>query len=378
LNSKEFTGFILLPEKLVFSFSRTHLAIEFYGSDRIVNPNLVGETQIDIHIHDYSQTLLDNNDFFDKIIGMKFDGTAGIRIPISSVIEDLVFPTDKGADKLQDLNWNYAAQNSIIGFNTSGFFVPEGEFARLVNCVFFDADDYGLITRRVKMIDFLPLIYDDKSDQLYDSFKINLSYYDKHWLNDLFYKYPLPEDFKYQKLQQVNRFIEYIGSTLISEPQITSYLNQTENKFILCNAFFAKSIYHQLKCEWQSEDKIAIIPDFFIEKPNGYCDIVEFKLPTIKSTAIVGNSNRERFSSELSSYVAQTRVYKSYFNDPNNRKWFKEKYGLIVNNPRRYLVIGRRSDFDTDTWVDVKSEYPDLEIVTYDDLVDGVITQYYI
>jgi hypothetical protein len=127
------------------------------------------------------------------------------------------------------------------------------------------------------------------------------------------------------------------------------------------------------KCEWQSEEKDEIIPDFFVVRANGYADIVEFKLPKVKRNTVVGRNNREQFSAEINSYIAQTRVYRSYFEDPNNRRWFEKKYGFKVYKPKRYLVVGRRNDFECDEWIEIKSDYTDVEIVTYDDLVDTVV-----
>ncbi|GAB4032683.1 hypothetical protein GCM10028774_13920 [Spirosoma jeollabukense] len=113
-------------------------------------------------------------------------------------------------------------------------------------------------------------------------------------------------------------------------------------------------------------------------QPNGYANIVEFKLPYLKSNLVTGRSNRETFSAEINSYISQTRVYKSYFDDPNNRKWFEAKYGFKVFNPRRILVIGRRWDFRNDDWREIVADYKDIEIMTYEDLVDGVVAQFYI
>ena len=95
------------------------------------------------------------------------------------------------------------------------------------------------------------------------------------------------------------------------------------------------------------------------------------------SDLMVGRNNRETLSAEMSSYISQTRVYSTYFDDLNNRRWFEEKYGFKVNKPRRYLVIGRRSDFDSDEWREIKADYNNLEIMSYDDLVDGVVAQFY-
>lgn len=56
---------------------------------------------------------------------------------------------------------------------------------------------------------------------------------------------------------------------------------------------------------------------------------------------------------------------------------FEKKYGFKVYKPKRYLVVGRRNDFECDEWIEIKSDYTDVEIVTYDDLVDTVVSQFY-
>lgn len=376
-NIKHITGFLLNPEMIVIYIGKTHIAMEYYGSETI--EQLKPPRKLEVRLFDYSKDLNSDLLFFQKVIGIDYDSTMQkeLRIPLCELNEELIIPTNRGGAKLIELGWNFSAQNSILGFNTMGFFVPEGQFARLINCIFFDEKDNNLITRRVKWMDFIPVSYDEQSDSEYDRFKIDFSYYDENWKNDLFYRYPLPEDFKDIKLNIINKFIELYGDDNNSEPQITSFLEKDENRFILNMAFFAKKIYGQLKCEWQSEDKEAIKPDFFIEKPNGYADIVEFKLPKIKGDTIVGRTNRERFSSEITSFIAQTRVYKIYFEDPNNRSWVQKKYGFKVYNPKRYIVAGRRWDFSSDVWLEIKSDYQDVELITYDDLIDGVISQFY-
>jgi hypothetical protein len=142
-------------------------------------------------------------------------------------------------------------------------------------------------------------------------------------------------------------------------------------------AFLAKNIYPQCECEWQSESRNNIKPDFFVIKPNGFADIVEFKLPYLKTDNVVGRVNRETFSAEINSYISQTRVYRTYFEDPNNRKWVEEKYNLKINYPKRVLVVGRRWDFPSDEWKSILNDYKDIELMTYDDLVDGVVAQFY-
>jgi hypothetical protein len=92
---------------------------------------------------------------------------------------------------------------------------------------------------------------------------------------------------------------------------------------------------------------------------------------------VVGTANRERFSAEVNSYIAQTRVYKEYFNEKANRDYVVQQHGIKVYAPKRILVLGRRWEFEGDVWQAVASEHPDLTLLTYDDLMDSVSAQLY-
>lgn len=279
-----------------------------------------------IVVRDFTKEDLTSKQVIEKIIGFTFDGTSGITFPLySDIYEDLMVPTNAGLDKLIDLKWNFAAQNSMVSFNSQGFDIVEGQFVRLINGMFFDAKDDDLKTRIIKWIDFIPCHYNEPEEGELDEIGFSLEVYDRLWQADLFYQYPEPADFKYDKLPKINRFIELFGNSENSEPTITSFLAQQENHFILNMGFMGTGVHSQVKCEWQSEEKDEIIPDFFVVRANGYADIVEFKLPKVKRNTVVGRNNREQFSAEINSYIAQTRVYRSYFEDPNNRRWFEKK-----------------------------------------------------
>ena len=319
----------------------------------------------------------DDERFFERIIGFRFDANHSFGLHLPPFSEDLIFPTNRGADLLESLHWNFAAQEAIFGFNMACPTIPPRQFTRIVNGLFFDGTDNGLLTRRIKWIDFIPLQYDDSHSD-HDSVRINLQIYRSLVQRDAEYHYPLPEGFKLEKLQIINRFVELIGNSLSSETDITRFLSEEKHKFILTMRFGASEIFSELICNWQSESRNNIKPDFFIVQPNGYADIVEFKLPELKGRSIVGRENRKSFSSEINSYISQTRVYQEYFDDPNNRKWIEKKYKFKVYKPRRTLIIGRRSDFLSEGWREVKSDYRDLDILSFDDLIDGVIAQFYL
>lgn len=364
-------GFLLNHKKVIVYVGRTHIAVEYLGSE--VAQEIKSEGCLELEYHDYSTK---ECNLFEQIIGFQYDSTLDFTMPLPHFSEDLLLPTNRGWDKLSELGWNFAAQNSIMAFNTPAPEPMPGQFTRIVNGLFFDANDYGLKSRHIKWLDFFPIHFNG-SDENVDSISFNLEKMKNIVECDAHYTYPLPDDYKYIQLPKINRFIEIWGNSKNSETDITSHLAMKENEFILTMRFGAKEIHSELTCEWQSEDRKDILPDFFVVQPNGYADIVEFKLPNIKNNFVVGGNNRETFSAWLNSYISQTRVYSTYFDDPNNRKWFENKYGFKVHNPRRWLVVGRRNDFDSDIWREILADYRDLEIITYDDLIDGVVVQFY-
>lgn len=376
ISPKDVNCLILNPESIIFYFGEKYIAIEYCGNQFL--SKISNEHSIVVKVRDYTKEHLTNKQFLDKIIGFEYDGTSSVHFSVTSgMYEDLVVPTNKGIEKLLDLKWNFEAQSSIMGINTNGLDIADNQFVRLINCRFFDEHNGDLKTRIIKWIDFIPCVYEEPKEGDFDIINVDIKIFDRLWKSDLKYKYPRPNDFKYAKLPQINKFIEIFSDSKHSEPEITGFLAEEENKFILRMAFMGTDIYNEVICKWQSEKKDDLRPDFFVKRANGYADIVEFKLQNVRSKTIVGRANREHFSSEINTYIAQTRKYCVYFDDPNNRNWFEREYGYKVYKPRRYLVIGRRNDFASDEWVEIKSDYSDLELITYDDLVDTVMSQFY-
>jgi len=364
-------GFLVNTDKVVMYIGRTHIAIEYLGSE--IASELRDKGELELKVYDYSTK---DCNLLEQIVGFEYDSTLNFKMHLPLISEDFLLPTNRGWDKLTELGWNFIAQDSLMVFNTPAPEPAPKQFARMINAKFFDADDFGLKSRHIKWIDFFPVHFDG-SDAETDSISFSLKKISALVEHDAHYSYPMPDDYKYIQLPKLNRFIELWGNSKSTEVEITSHLAQKENEFILTMKFGATEVFAELTCEWQSEKRNKIRPDFFVVQPNGYADIVEFKLPTIAKSFIVGGHNRETFAAWLNSYIAQTRVYSDYFDDPNNRAWFESKYGFKVHKPRRWLVVGRRSDFDSSVWREIMTDYRDLEILTFDDLIDGVVVQFY-
>jgi len=365
-----FPGLLLDHRKIIVYLGRTHIGVEYTGPEHI--NKLPKDYGVEVQYFDYS---ISECNLLEKIIGFQFDSNVKTEFPLVPFSEDLFMATDKGWDKLHELGWNFSAQNLILGIN-SPCPMPMPVFSRIINGIFFDADEVGLKTRRIKWLDLFPVVFDGSDEEL-DSFRMEISYITQSVKSDAHYSFYIPEDFKLRQLPKINKFIEIWGDSANDERAITKFLSKKENEFILTMKFGAERIISEKKLEWQSEDNDPIIPDFFVVHPNGYADILEFKLPFIKSNTVVGTTNRESFSAWLNSYISQTRVYVKYFDDPNNRIWFEKKFGFKVHKPKRILVVGRRGDFNPDVWREIIADYSNIEILTYDDLIDGVVVQFY-
>ena len=221
---KNFTNFLLFPREVIIYMGRNHIGIEYIGAERA--QILCERGRINIRLYDYS---LSKNSLIEEIIGFAFDAET-VKIPISGNTENLIFATDAGWEKLFDLNWNFAAQDGVLGFNSGGLELVEKEFCRIINGLFFNATNDRLKTRHIQWLDLIPIIYDDSNDE-YDSFKYTIEPYKKLVINDFHYIYPVPHEFKYEKLLPLNRFIQLFASSDVSETDITSFLIKEENKF---------------------------------------------------------------------------------------------------------------------------------------------------
>ena len=362
-------GLIINPDVVTIYMGKEHIAVEFSGSE-ILRKDFKERYGFEVRFFDCS---LNDGTLLENILGFDKSYSNRLSPPILGNVFDLVWATDNGYYKLRELRWNYLAQDMMLIMGSSIPTIVSGNACSLINSFFFDANETGLKTRHIKWMNFIPIIYDD-ADSRHDTFKINEGLIRKIAIENAYTVYPLPEEYKNIHLPKINRFIELWGNEDTTEPQITKFLE--ENSFILKMAFGATNIYAEKDCIWQSEKRKAIRPDFFIESPNRV-DIVEFKLPTIKNNSVVGRENRESFCSQLNSYVAQTRTYANYFNDPNNRIWVQEKYGIDVYKPRRILIIGRRTDFNRKEWKEIVADYDNFDVITFDDLVDKVVAQFY-
>lgn len=362
---KTFPTFLLNPEKIHIYIGKSHIGIEYFGGYKGPIPK---ESRIEIAIFDFTVS----KNFIEEIVGVSFDN-GPMNIPLDGINDDIYIATMDATSILAKNNWNFLAQEMIFMVNVSGLTLGTN-FIRIRNSFFYEKRGDGLKVRNVKWMDLFPIKRVDVNEDM-EEITIDFPNLSTLALSDAHYSLPEKINFQYNKLTILNRFIELYNSKGIIETDITRFLAIPEHQFILTMSFFGNDVHSEKECSWVvDKNRPAIKPDFFVSGTNGYADIVEFKLPYLKThSAIVGKDNRETFSAEIQSYISQTRTYREYFEDSLNRKYVEETHGIKVYYPKRYLVIGRRWMFSDEVWRSIENDYRDLNIRTYDDIIDTVM-----
>lgn len=299
-------GMIVAPEKVTFYLGKTHAAIEYVGP--LAVPRVLHrEDATMVNFINYRE----DEDFVQSIVGMKFSGTGAALDPAPGVpVTNPFVPTSADAARMMLKNgWDMTAEDVKYAMNTAGIRLPDDDFSRFVNCFLYSVDHKRLRTRRIQWIDFFPIRMMSRKEtettieeRIFTRLWPDLESVIEHDSNFLF---PYPATFENERLAILNRFRELLLAPDLTEPKITDWLAKPAHQFILKMALPAVSLLHQKVCKSQTDSsRASLVPDFFAVKADGYADIVEFKLPTLKGASVVGSENRESLSAVIHSYIA--------------------------------------------------------------------------
>jgi hypothetical protein len=112
-----------------------------------------------------------------------------------------------------------------------------------------------------------------------------------------------------------------------------------------------------------------LVPSFLLtDRELGRASIVELKLPDAK--LIVRSDDGERFASAVLEARSQLFRYREWFRDAENRRSLAKLVGMEIYEPRLAVVIGRSGEFqDAIDRQKLSADNPDIEVLTYDDLI---------
>ncbi|MFB6445918.1 hypothetical protein, partial [Bacillus velezensis] len=195
---KNFTKFLVNPEKVILYLGKTHWGVEYIGN---VNSKEISlNHKFECQFSDYST----GDNLLTDILGIDYSKQTGPVLPLPEYNVDLVHPTNEAMDIMLKNGWNLDGQSMIIGLNAGEFVLQEGMCHRIVNGFFYGTNRSGLVTRNVKWLDLFPLQLDD-TDVEVDTFEFYM------WPNisdviihDVHFQYPLPSGYREEKWYSLN------------------------------------------------------------------------------------------------------------------------------------------------------------------------------
>lgn len=103
------------------------------------------------------------------------------------------------------------------------------------------------------------------------------------------------------------------------------------------------------------------IPDFLLERYDGFHDILDLKLPIPNLFKKIGNKLHPRH--ELNDGCSQIEYYIGYSNENTNES------DKIIYRPQGILIIGRSNSNEKDRLRQYNDDHPKVRVMTYDDII---------
>jgi hypothetical protein len=167
--------------------------------------------------------------------------------------------------------------------------------------------------------------------------------------------------------ERMKEFRGLISKRELKEPELQSFFEK--NPVFLSFGTKYRKLFPRIHLE--KPDGEDLIPDFLLERvTDAFCDILDIKLPAEK--VLAGSEERKRFTSEVSKAIAQVHEYREYFDEANNRRDVKKKYGLSVYKPDISVLIGSSQNVDVEDLITVGDRYRYVKVVTYDEILKQI------
>jgi len=343
------------PKTIRVGLLKDCLAVEYIG------PEVKDSEQFDIEgIYEPNQSVFD-------FLGIQIAHLHALNLGCQSNVMDASVFVGDSIDQLCDYFYDFTQiPSDTIMLNGYFDFSKPTEPTVVSNHNLFWTDESGAL--KIKHIDFLE-IFPRKDGDVYYHSKDSFATFAQAILKTHVPKYQI------RLHEALNKFIELINLSGTGETDITSFIEATPE--LLQIAFGTHNINPQIKLQWQYEtEDNDLKPDFLIERMDGYCDILDFKLPYIKSKPIVGIPSRRQPSFEIDSAIAQVTKYKEWCSQVINQKWLEGDKGIKVLHPQKYLIIGHSDEFSADDRQKLKLSR-DVTVLTYDEFIEMVRFQIY-
>ena len=117
-------------------------------------------------------------------------------------------------------------------------------------------------------------------------------------------------------------------------------------------------------------DRGPLIPDFLLCNSRDHkAAIVDLKLPSAR--LVRRQHNRDRWRDAISEARTQLLRYRDWFEEPVNRRSLVDAVGMEIYRPSLAVLVGRGTEFrDAFERQQLAADLPEIEVVTYDELVN--------
>lgn len=349
------------PKEIRFGLLKEYFVVEYVGPEQQEEDYFRATCDFYDNIFDFLKVDISHLDY--KTIPMQNIPYLGILDEIENRVENINFFMGDSIDFLCNYSYKFFPdENACLGC------VLDLENAQkpfyISNSTFFWTDKVGNL--KVRRVDFMEVWPVRNNYWVYST--------QPNKLADLILACPVPSyDIKLH--QKLNKFIELVGDLSKGETQITQFIE--DNPEILQLGLGVTDLNSQILLEWQyPSEKPNLKPDFMPVGFDGYADILDFKLPNLKSQPIVGSITRSHPSFEIDNALAQIDEYEEWCSQEINQQWLLKTKNIKVKYPRKYLVIGHSKDFSADNRQKLRKRREAI-IMTYDELITIARSQLY-
>ena len=135
----------------------------------------------------------------------------------------------------------------------------------------------------------------------------------------------------------------------LREPNIGGFLSK--NPEFVKRSLDCVDFLYEHRLYWKegnpNPEEKYIQPDFLLKVANGYWDICDLKKPILERESITrGGHSRRRFIDYVQEGIAQLANYEHYFQFKENAEYAKQEFGVLVDNPRLFLIVGSYENVD--------------------------------
>lgn len=184
-----------------------------------------------------------------------------------------------------------------------------------------------------------------------------------------------PDDVSLELVSQIQNISKSPG---MHETSIADFI--IKNGSALERYFSSQNFLYEKSLDWIEHDgtveESSIRPDLFVQREDGFYDIVDFKLARMdKGKLTVGQRNRRKFSAYVSDEIHQLANYEWYFSFPKNAKFAYEKYGIKIKAPMLYLIVGNSENIIHQEVTEALRAHPagKFVVVDYDSLAVSLL-----